>query len=165
MYHCTGKSNVYILYTSILWWTDGIVLCTGQSYVSILSHCPTCMWDSWDSSMVSHVYHCTGKSHVGQCMGYSRHQKKVPVSVPVPFRSVPFCYGKTGDFFPSRLARSVPFRSVPFRSVLSVRLACFRAHVYNIKRSTDRSIEREASAEFSSRLKQERTVRSYQKTT
>ena len=46
---------------------------------------------------------------------YSRHQKKVPVSVPVPFRSVPFCYGKTGDFFPSRLARSVPFRSVPFR--------------------------------------------------
>ena len=31
--------------------------CTGQSYVSILSHCPT--WDGWDSLMESHVYHCT----------------------------------------------------------------------------------------------------------
>ena len=37
--------------------------------------------------------------------------KKSPVSVPVPF-----CYGKTGDFFHPVLP--VPFRSVPFRSVV-----------------------------------------------
>ena len=36
--------------------------CTGQSYVSVLSHCPT--WDTWDSPMESHVYHCTGQSYV-----------------------------------------------------------------------------------------------------
>ena len=48
---------------------------------------------------------------------YSRHQKKVPVSVPfrsvpffIPFRSVPF-------FIPFLPFRSVPFRSIPFRSV------------------------------------------------
>ena len=63
---------------------------TGQSYVSVLSHCPT--WDTWDSPMESHVYHCTGQS-------YSMSQKKFPfLSVPllpvsdwngysVPFRS------------------------------------------------------------------------------
>ena len=61
---------------------------------------------------------------------------------PFPFRSVPFCYGKTGDFFPSRLARSVPFRSVPFRSV---RLACFRAHVYKFYISRDRPIDRSSA--------------------
>ena len=30
---------------------------TGQSYVSVLSHCP--MWDGWDSPMEFHVYHCS----------------------------------------------------------------------------------------------------------
>ena len=76
---------------------------------------------------------------------YSRSQKKVPV----PFR---FTMDKRVIFF--HPVPPDPFR--PF-SLLS------RAHAYilYIERSTDRSIEREASAEFSSRLKQERTVRSY----
>ena len=51
---------------------------------------------------------------------------------PVP---VPFCYGKTGDFFPSCFARSVPFR----------RLARFRAHVYKFYISRDRPIDRSSA--------------------
>ena len=49
--------------------------------------------------------------------------------------------------------------SVPFRPFSP--FSCARVLILHI----ERSIEREASAEFSSRLKQERTVRSYQKTT
>ena len=36
--------------------------CTGQSYVSVLSHSP--MWDRWDSPMKSHVYHCSDSSFI-----------------------------------------------------------------------------------------------------
>ena len=48
-------------------------------------------------------------------------------------RSVPFCYGKTGDFFH-------PVFPVPFR-----RLARFRAHVYKFYISRDRPIDRSSA--------------------
>ena len=51
--------------------------CTGQSYVSVLSHCPT--WDRWDSPMESHVYHCTGQSDVSAL-------SHCPTSYPEPAR-------------------------------------------------------------------------------
>ena len=60
--------------------------------------------------------------------------KKAPF--PFPFRSVPFCYGKTGDF-------SIPF--FPFRSVPFRRLARFRAHVYKFYISRDRPIDRSSA--------------------
>ena len=53
--------------------------------------------------------------------------KKSPISVPVPF-----CYGKTGDFFH-------PVLPVPFRS------ARIRAHVYKFYISRDRPIERSSA--------------------
>ena len=68
VYHCTGQSYVSVLSHCPMWdrWDSPmeshVYHCTGKSYVSVLSHCP--MWDTWDSPMESHVYHCTGQSYV-----------------------------------------------------------------------------------------------------